>query len=190
MKTLLHLGCGGNHANIPEHVEIRVDMDEAVKPDIVGGVSDLSWRETGSVDVIIAQHVLEHLEPVEGEAALREWLRVLNEDGYAVIAVPDIREAAKRIAGHFEDRPCFLYGPHEITPMDIIFGGRRHMPDHLGQRHCWGFTDTMFVRALQAAGFASIALKRDAKFVQLVAVASSTPMSSDDLTARFPKEAA
>lgn len=188
MKTLLHLGCGFMSASLPDHREIRVDMDESVEPDHVGPVHDLPFIADGEVSVVLAQHVLEHLEPREGVRALKEWLRVLSPEGHAVIAVPDMREASRRILDGAEAMPAVVYGPHAITPLDIIYGARRHMPDHLGHRHAWGFTDATLAEALQSAGFVSIAIKQDAALVQLIAIATKTVASCDDLAAKFPQE--
>jgi hypothetical protein len=117
---------------------------------------------------------------------LREWLRVLNDDGYAIVAVPDLRAVAAEIARGGEDKALVAFGPHAMNAMDIIFGPRRLMPDDLGQRHAWGFTDRTLARALEGAGFASIAIRRDAELKQLVAVATKTGASREHLLTLFP----
>ena len=93
MKTLLNVGCG--HSNISElkgfnsdsWKEIRLDIDETVKPDLVGSITDMNIVETGSIDAIHSAYSLDHIYAHEIPIALREFYRVLNDDGIAILKV-------------------------------------------------------------------------------------------------------
>ena len=75
--TCLHVGCGpkngtGLHPAFtgPDWVEVRLDIDPAVQPDLVGSITDLSVLGDATVDAVWSSHNLEHLEPHEVPLAL------------------------------------------------------------------------------------------------------------------------
>ena len=103
---LLHVGCGprgGPGAPIPalfdDYDELRMDIDPAVDPDLVGDITDIDLPD-GSVDGVYASHVLEHVEQWNVHQALCEVLRVLRPGGVAVIVTPDLERVAREILEH------------------------------------------------------------------------------------------
>ncbi|MBV8636432.1 MAG: SAM-dependent methyltransferase, partial [Burkholderiaceae bacterium] len=77
MKTFLHVGCGPKRKenttrgfNTPEWNEVRFDIDEKARPDIVGTMLDMSGVESGSVDAVFSSHNIEHIYPHEVPVAL------------------------------------------------------------------------------------------------------------------------
>ena len=104
MKTFLHVGCGHLNKssclgfNNDNWKEIRLDIDKNVNPDIVGTLTDMKSVETGSVDAVYSSHNIEHIFPHEVPIALREFYRVLKEDGIVVITCPDIQTAGEAVA--------------------------------------------------------------------------------------------
>jgi len=83
--TRLHIGCG--RRLLPGWV--NADL-VAHQPGVVTDVAltDLPY-ETGSVDEILAEHVLEHLSFAEEALAWPEMARVLRPGGRLVLEVPD-----------------------------------------------------------------------------------------------------
>ena len=80
MKTVLHVGCGSsNIAHLPScfqgghWVELRYDINEAVEPDIVGTLQDMSLIEDGSMDAIYSSHNIEHVSSFEVSSVLAEF---------------------------------------------------------------------------------------------------------------------
>jgi len=71
-----------------------LDIDPSVAPDIVGTMTDMSAVATASIDAIFSSHNIEHLYPHEVPIALAEFLRVLKDDGFAVVTCPDLRSQA------------------------------------------------------------------------------------------------
>jgi len=76
---------------------------------VIGNAEDLSAFADGSLDFVIANHLLEHLEdPIR---ALQEFHRVLRRDGVLYLALPDARVTFDR------DR--------ELTSIDHLIGEYR-----------------------------------------------------------------
>jgi len=130
MKTLLNVGCGFSNKsqikgfNNDNWKEIRLDIDKTVKPDVVGSSTDMSLIETASVDAVYSSYNLDHIYAHEVPIALKEFYRVLNKDGIAVVKCPDIQTVCELIA---QDKLLeLLYespiGP--IYPIDVIYGNR------------------------------------------------------------------
>jgi SAM-dependent methyltransferase len=79
---------------------------------VLGSAEDLSAFGDGSLDFVIANHLLEHLEdPIR---ALMEFHRVLNQDGVLYLALPDPRITFDRDRG--------------LTPTDHLLEEHRRGP--------------------------------------------------------------
>ena len=160
MKTFLHVGCG--HLNKfrckgfdnDNWKEIRLDIDENVNPDIVGTLTDMKLVETGSVDAVYSSHNIEHIFPHEVPIALREFYRVLKEDGIVVITCPDIQSVGEALTQDklFETLYESPMGP--VTAFDILYGHRETTTDgNVFMIHKGGFTYSTLDRAFKKAGF-------------------------------------
>lgn len=190
MKTFLHVGCGPKHKdkttrgfNSPDWAELRLDIDESVKPDVVGTMTDMSSVKTGSVDGLFSSHNIEHLYPHEVPQALAEFNRVLSPDGFVVITCPDLQSVCALVAEDKLTEPAYTSPAGPITPLDILFGHRPPMArGNLYMAHRCGFTQRVLTGTLQTAGFASVAsIKRGAPFFDLWALASKTPCSEEEI---------
>ncbi len=168
MKTFLHVGCGPKHKdrttrgfNTNHWKELRFDIDEAVQPDLVGTMTDMSSVASGSVDAVFSSHNIEHLYPHDVPVALAEFLRVLNPDGFAVITCPDLQSVCALIAEDKLTEPAYTSPAGPIAPLDILYGHRPAMArGNLYMAHRCGFTQKVLTGTLQAAGFATVAAKR------------------------------
>ena len=160
MKTLLNVGCGWENISKikgfdqDDWKEIRLDINNAVKPDVVGTITDMSLIETGSVDAVYSSYNLDHIYPHEVPIALKEFYRVLNEDGIAIVKCPDIQTVCELIA---QDKLLeLLYespiGP--IYPIDVIYGNRWQIQN--GNEYMTkkvGFTYSALDASFAEAGF-------------------------------------
>jgi len=176
MKTFLHVGCG--HLNKSNCVgfendnwkEIRLDIDKNVNPDIVGTLTDMKSVETGSVDAVYSSHNIEHIFPHEVPIALREFYRVLKEDGIVVITCPDLQSAGEALTQDklFETLYESPMGP--VTAFDVLFGHRKTTTDgNVFMIHKGGFTYSTLDMAFYKAGFKARCGKRIAFALYLVA---------------------
>jgi predicted SAM-dependent methyltransferase len=78
MKSFLHVGCGQKRKDrttkaLSSWKELRFDIDESVKPDLVGTLTDMSSVSSESVDAVFSSHNIEHLYPHEVPQALWSW---------------------------------------------------------------------------------------------------------------------
>ena len=166
MKTLLHVGCAfldKSHLmgfNSDNWKEIRFDIDERRKPDIVGTLTDMKLVETGSVDAVYSSHNIEHIFPHEVPIALREFYRVLKEDGIVVITCPDLQSAGEALTQDklFETLYEAISVPKGdkilITAFDVLFGHRNTTAGgNVFMIHKGGFTYSTLERAFYEAGF-------------------------------------
>ncbi len=160
-RTLLHVGCGPARPDRlplcfrgPAWNEVRLDIDPRVQPDIVGSITDLSMLADASIDAIWSSHNIEHLHSYEVAAALAGFRRVLKDDGFALITLPDLRAVARHIADDQLDHPLYISPAGPISALDIVFGHQASIAagnDFMAHRT--GFTASTLGAALIGAGF-------------------------------------
>jgi len=161
--TFLHVGCGPKTiAQTPfagsQWQELRLDIDELVKPDIIGSITAMPSVENESIDAIFSSHNIEHLYPHEVPIALAEFQRVLRPGGFALITCPDLRSVCKRVADDLLTEPAYTSPAGPIAPIDILYGHRASMAaGNLYMAHRCGFSEKVLVGSLQAAGFQQVA---------------------------------
>jgi SAM-dependent methyltransferase len=110
-KRVLNAGCGAYattalHAAFrnPAWTETRLDLDEGVRPDILGSVTDLKQIPDGAFDAVWCSHSLEHLYRHDVVKALAEFQRVLKPDGFTLITSPDLESIAELVvSGRLEE---------------------------------------------------------------------------------------
>ena len=161
MKTFLHVGCGPqNKSQIKgfdndDWKEIRFDIDENVNPDIVGTLTDMKLVKTGSVDAVYSSHNIEHIYPHEVRIALKEFYRVLKDDGIVVITCPDLQSICEAVVNDKLLEPLYESEEgHPISPIDILFGWR--LPIAQGNEymaHKGGFTYSALNSSFFEVGF-------------------------------------
>ena len=156
-KTVLNVGCGTCpiHPQFAGWVEVRLDIDPAVKPDIV---CDMRYLEVHDwvYDAVYSSHNLEHLHYHEVPGVLAEFYRVLKPGGLVCIGVPDLQAIAIEVAkgnlhGVLYESPA---GP--IAAIDCIYGYRKFTKDNPHQMHKTGFTPQTLADKMKAAGFGKI----------------------------------
>ena len=190
VKTILHVGPGHrkNGAQLPpafpaaEWRELRLDIDPANEPDIVGSMLDMAALANASVDAIYSAHNIEHVHAHEVQVVLQEFLRVLTPEGFAVITCPDLQTVCALIAQDKLTDAAYLSPAGPITPLDILYGhGAALAAGHHYMAHKCGFTLKTLTTALQAAGFQAIAGKRRQHALDLWVLASKGPMAEPQM---------
>ena len=145
--------------------ELRVDVDTEVAPDILADVTDLSAIESGSVDAVWSAHCLEHLYLYEVGAAIAEVYRILADDGFLCVVVPDLQTIAEYIASDRLHEVVYESPAGPVIAHDILFGFGPHLAQgRIKMAHNCGFTPTLLLQKLREAPFAQIVLKRRANY--------------------------
>nr|WP_315472181.1 methyltransferase domain-containing protein [uncultured Undibacterium sp.] len=161
---LLHVGCGhSRRGSLPlffqsaQWIEIRLDIDPHVQPDILGSITDLSAVADASVDAIWSSHNLEHINSFEVPIALAEFRRVLKPSGFVLITVPDLRAVARYVANNDLDETLYQSAAGPIAAMDIMFGHQASLASgHQYMAHRTGFSANLLGKVLLAAGFSEV----------------------------------
>jgi SAM-dependent methyltransferase len=167
-RVVLHVGCGAHPSAVlarefpkPDWVEVRLDIDPAVKPDIVASITDLRGIESGAIDAVFSSHNLEHLFAHEVPLALREFTRVLAPSGIALIGVPDLQRVAEWIAQDKLVETAYVSPAGPIAPIDMLYGHRGYVAQGLVfMAHKTGFTARSLAQALVDNGFARADVSR------------------------------
>ena len=187
LGTVLHVGCGPKRlAQTPfrglDWQEIRLDINPAVDPDVLGTMTDMGGVQAGSVDAVFSSHNIEHLYPHEVPLALAEFRRVLKSSGFALITCPDLRSVCQLVAEDRLTEAAYTSPAGPIAPIDILYGHRSAMQSgNLYMAHRCGFTEKVLNATLQAAGFQQTAsLSRPGSF-DLWALATCEPWNEQAL---------
>jgi SAM-dependent methyltransferase len=184
-RVLVNVGCGlPEHSRLPRYFDswrqLRVDIDPAMKPDIRADLTDLSPIADGTADAVWASHCLEHLYQHQVPVALKEFRRVLREDGFLCVIVPDLQAVAQHVAGDRLHEPLYASPAGPVTPHDMIYGyGAALAAGHASMGHRCGFTPGMLERCFQQAPFAEILLRRRSVHFELAAVARVAPAKDE-----------
>jgi ubiquinone/menaquinone biosynthesis C-methylase UbiE len=177
-KRLLHVGCGDSKAErLPAMFldgnwrEVRLDIEPAVKPDVVASITDMSMVPSSSFDAVYSSHNIEHLHPHEVAIAIREFARVLVPDGFALILCPDLQSVGVRIAEGNLHEALYESPAGPVAPIDIVFGHRGELEKgHLHMAHRTGFTQRSLAEHLIENGFTQASVQRQAEHYSLLAL--------------------
>jgi SAM-dependent methyltransferase len=184
-RVLVNVGCGAlNASTVPAYFNgwrhLRVDVDPAVEPDIIADLTDLSPIPDGSADAVWAAHCVEHLYAHQVKVALAEFRRVLREDGFLCVIVPDLQTVAQYVAENRLHEPIYQSQAGPVTAHDIFFGfGAAIANGRTSMAHRCGFTPGMLQRSFQQHPFGELLIRRRLADFELAALARVTPAKDD-----------
>jgi len=167
IKHLLNAGSGpGSARRIARMIrerdlkEVRFDIDPGVQPDIVGSVLELEKSfEPQSFDVIWSSHVLEHLYAHDVFPTLRQFHRILKQDGFALLMTPDLEAVAHFIVEQGIAAVAYQSPAGPIRPLDMLYGHSRAIEEgHMHMAHRTGFTAERLGNLLLMAGFPTVSV--------------------------------
>jgi predicted SAM-dependent methyltransferase len=152
--------------------EVRLDIDPAVKPDVVGSINEIDlYLPPASFDAILCSHVLEHLFAHEIYPTLQKFKTILNPTGFALVMCPDLEAVAAHVVEKGVNAVAYVSPAGPIRGLDMIYGharsieqGRHYMA------HRTGFTSDRLGHLLLQAGFADVSV-RSSEYFELVALA-------------------
>jgi SAM-dependent methyltransferase len=184
-RVLVNVGCGPrNGGKLPGYFndwrQLRVDIDAAVQPDILADLTDLSPIPDASADAVWAAHCVEHLYEHQVKIALAEFRRVLREDGFVCVIVPDLQIVAQYVAADRLHETLYDSPAGPVTPHDILFGfGAAIAGGRTSMAHRCGFTPTMLQRCFSELTYGEVLLRRRSAELELVAVARAMAAKDD-----------
>jgi SAM-dependent methyltransferase len=135
--------------------EVRIDIDPRNAPDFVGSISDMrALVDDESFDAVWSSHCIEHLHDHEVLQALREFRRILSNDGFAIISCPNLDAIAKLIVSEDIESVAYISPAGPIRLLDMIYGHSRSVETgHVHMTHKTGFTTNRLGRLAVRAGF-------------------------------------
>ncbi len=171
MQTFLHVGCGPKHKDRTTRAfasddwqEVRFDIDPSVEPDIVGNIIDMSNVPDASYDAVFSSHNIEHLNAFEVPKALKEFHRVLKDDGFLVVTCPDLQAVCSLVAEGKLLEPAYTSPAGPISPIDIIYGHRPSLAaGNMFMAHRCGFTQKVLADLVCQIGFPAVASMKRGK---------------------------
>ena len=131
MERSLRLHLGAGHYWWPGFVNLDAEADLKALP-------------YENVDEIHAIHLFEHLPRLEVSEYLREWRRVLKDDGKLILELPSLDKMAQLIVNGERNQRLTLLG---------IFGDPRDWDGRPLMRHEWAWTDVEILDVLAQNGF-------------------------------------
>lgn len=165
-KKVLHVGCGdkkdgsGLHAafQTTEWHEVRLDISESVKPDIVADMTDMKGKvPDNAVDAVWSSHNLEHLYIHQVPDALKEFYRVLKPGGVALVTMPNLQKVAEEVAKGKLEAPLYYSPSGPVSAIDIMYGYRESLKNgHYYMAHKCGFSKHTLTNKFIEAGFGRI----------------------------------
>jgi predicted SAM-dependent methyltransferase len=176
MPVVVNAGCGPlGGARLPALFDtwqqLRVDLDPGVEPDVVASVTDLSAIPSESANAVWSAHCVEHLYAHEVSRALGEFYRILTDDGFACIVVPDLQAIASYIAADKLHAPIYSSAAGPRSAHDMVYGfGVAIAQGRVGMAHRCGFTPSLMVSRFQELPFGEILVRRRPSALELVAV--------------------
>jgi len=184
-RVLLNAGCGPvDSTQLPAYFEgwqqLRVDRDPAVHPDVLADLTDLSSIADGSVDAVWAAHCVEHVYAHEVPVVLAEFRRVLRQDGFAVMIVPDLQALGSYLSEDRLREQVYLSAAGPVSAHDMIFGhGAAIAGGRTSMAHRSGFTPGTLQRCFRHLPFAEVLLRRRGAQMELVALARASAAPDD-----------
>ena len=142
----LNLGCGDKL--LPGYLNVDVaESRRDLRPDVRCDLHRLPF-DTGSVDEVLAVHVVEHFWRWEVVDVLREWTRVLAPGGTMVLECPNLLSACQA----FLENPEAAAGPGQEGQRTMwVFYGDPAWKDPL-MFHRWGYTPASLAQVMHEAG--------------------------------------
>jgi SAM-dependent methyltransferase len=165
-KLVINVGCGParkltRSALFEDWRQLRVDIEESVDPDIIADLTDLSPIRDNIADAVWSSHCVEHLYRHQVRGAVDEFYRILSDDGFMVVLVPDLQAVAEKIIEDKFDEPVYDAPAGPVTAHDMFYGfGAAIAGGQTSMAHKCGFTPTGLVNLMNESNFAEYAIRR------------------------------
>jgi SAM-dependent methyltransferase len=157
-KIVLNVGSGkvsvkSQSSLFNDWKELKVDLDNSTNPDIISDIRNLKEIENNSIDAIWASHVIEHMYYQDLFDVFNSFVRVLKDDGFCIIRVPDLGAIANLIKNNILDTIYTTEDGLEVSALDMIYGHRMFSKEEGGNHfmlHKTGFTQQSLSQLLNS----------------------------------------
>lgn len=166
----LNVGCGARKLE----GFINIDCDPEMKPDLVHKLPTRLPYESGSCELIVMYHTIEHIPKKEHPYILMEFWRLLSVDGLLIITFPEFLKCVERWKNNYRGKRQFW----EAT----IFGRQSSPSDY----HVCILDSEEFSRTMINCGFEILkcvpeALENEPEFHNTIIKAKKHSMHSYEL---------
>jgi predicted SAM-dependent methyltransferase len=144
-KLALDVGCGNNPVSIDGYSVQTLDARIEVKPTYVSSIDKIPVPDQ-TFDLVFASHILEHVKRNDIHKTLKEWRRVLKDDGILQLILPDLEIACIEV----------LSLTTTSSTWDILYGAQ----DHDFNIHYCGYTWQALEALIKLYGFSSHKIER------------------------------
>ncbi len=122
-KLACNLGCGNQYFESTKYIDWKnLDLnDRDGKIDIECDVSKKLPFDNETFDIMVASHIVEHIEMSIVKDVIKDWMRCLKKDGTLYITVPNARSLAERFVTKDIDLYTFavnMTGPYHSSVAD------------------------------------------------------------------------
>lgn len=90
-ERMLNIGCGRRYHRDWVNLDLESNDSSVIRHDVNKGIP----FEQGRFDAVYHSHILEHLDPADGQKLIQECYRVLKPGGVLRIVVPDLECIAR-----------------------------------------------------------------------------------------------
>lgn len=150
MTLALNLGCGDKH--LPGYVNVDLVVSRKGRPDVFCDLHHLFHWKPGTVDEILAVHVVEHFWRWEVLGVVKEWVRVLTPGGKMILECPNLISACEM----FLNDPDLYSSPGKEGQRTMwVFYGDPSWRDAL-MVHRWGYTPKSLAALMSEAGLVNV----------------------------------
>ena len=145
-KKIVDLGAGEFPYETDEGTVTTVDIREEVHPDYRCDLRQLPFAAK-EFDIVHSSHTLEHFSREEVPNVLKEWVRILKDDGELRLIIPNVGWAAEQIVnGKMEDPDL---KPHILN---VLYGAQSYGENF----HKMGFTPDLLGSMIKQTGLKHI----------------------------------
>jgi SAM-dependent methyltransferase len=172
-KIVLNVGCGKTILSTQSNYfedwkEVRVDAFENDTADIITSIVNLEKIPNDSVDCVWASHVVEHNYWHDLAMVFNSIMRVLKEDGFAIIRVPDIGSISHMIEDSLLE-PLYETSGRTVSIIDMLYGHRGFVESWGdGMCHKTGFTKKSMEQILSSLNIKSFIKNSDLEIIAIL----------------------
>jgi SAM-dependent methyltransferase len=164
MRKVLNVGGNSKEFPLPQMYagwqHVWLDIDPAVKPDVLCDARDLTRLPAASYDAVYCSHNLEHYFRHDVPKVLAGFLHVLKAEGFVHIVVPDIGQLMRQVVENRQDLDdvIFIASGKPITVLDVVYGLGSEIEQSGNDffAHKTGFTQKSLPAMLDRCGFRHI----------------------------------